>query len=91
MDKNRCKSCSSCGFPMEKPEDFAQSNVISIYCSHCTNERGELLPFETILAANIRYYMDSQGIAEAAAKTMAINLLANMPAWKNRKLNLEGK
>lgn len=85
MDKNRCKSCSSCGFPMEKPEDFAMSNVISLYCSHCTNEQGELLPYETILQANVRYYMDSQGIAEQAALAMAKNLLATMPAWKNRE------
>lgn len=84
MNKNRCVSCNSCGFPMEKPEDFALSNVINIYCHHCTNEKGELLPYDVILNANAKFYMESQGISENAAMKMAKDLLATMPAWKNR-------
>jgi hypothetical protein len=87
MNKNRCKSCSSCGFPMEKAEDFAESNVINIYCRYCTNEKGELLPYETVLEANAKYYMESQGIPHNAAIKMATDLLTTMPAWKNQALN----
>lgn len=85
MNKNRCKSCNSCGFPMEKPEDYALSNVINIYCSHCTNEKGELLPYEAILKANTEYYVKSQGISQDAALKMAKDLLATMPVWVSRK------
>ena len=84
MNKDRCKACGSCGFPMAKPEDFSLGNVISLYCRHCTNEKGELLPYETILQANKKYYMESQGISEHIAIKMAKELLATMPVWKNR-------
>jgi Putative zinc ribbon domain len=84
MNNNRCKSCGSCGFPMEKPEDFALSNVISLYCGHCTDEKGKLLPYDTILEANTKYYMESQGISQNAALKMAKDLLSTMPVWKSR-------
>lgn len=84
MNKNRCKSCSSCGFPMEKPEDFAQSKVISIYCRYCTNEKGGLLPYDSILKATAKYYMESQGIPQDTAMKLANDLLITMPVWKNR-------
>lgn len=84
MNRNRCTSCNSCGFPMEKPEDFASSNIINIYCRYCTNEKGELLPYDDILSANAKYYRESQGISEDVAIKMAKDLLATMPVWKNR-------
>lgn len=84
MNKDRCKACGSCGFPMEKPEDFSLSNVVSLYCRHCTDETGKLLPYEAILKANTKYYIESQGISENVASKMAKDLLATMPAWKNR-------
>lgn len=60
------------------------SNIHQLFCKHCTDEEGRLLPFETILEANVQYYVSSQGIAREAALKMAKDLLATMPAWKNK-------
>lgn len=82
MKDSKCISCGSCGMPMKEPEDFALQNRASIYCSHCTDNNGKLLPYEQILAINIKYYMKSQGISESAAVRLATDLLAMKPAWK---------
>lgn len=79
-----CKSCHSCGFPMEKQEDFSQSNVHSLFCRYCTDDEGKLLPFEKILGGTVHHLIEFQGIAEDAAHKMALDLLSTMPAWQSR-------
>lgn len=80
----KCVSCGSCGFPMEKDEDFALSDRSQPYCHNCTDARGALLPYEAVLDTNAQYYIESQGISADAAFDMAATLLAAMPAWRNR-------
>lgn len=80
----KCVSCGSCGFPMEKDDDFALGDRSQPYCRHCTDGRGALLPYETVLDANAQYYIKSQGISAEAAHGMAASLLASMPAWRSR-------
>jgi hypothetical protein len=70
--------------PMEKPEDFALGDATRPYCRYCTDERGQLLPFEEVLATNVRFYVESQGITPAAADEMARAMLKDMPAWRSR-------
>ena len=82
-----CKSCNSCGFPMKKPEDFAMDNVHQLFCKHCTDEEGKLLPFKDILNGTVNFYMESQGIAKEAAHKMAKDLLSTMPVWKDKNLS----
>lgn len=79
----KCKSCGSCGMPMEKKEDFALSDPKQDFCQYCTDRKGQLLSYEKILAMNSKYYMESQGITPEAANKMATNLLKSQPAWKN--------
>ncbi|MGZ3749194.1 MAG: zinc ribbon domain-containing protein [Pseudobdellovibrionaceae bacterium] len=79
----KCKSCSSCGMPMENQEDFALGNSKSEFCKYCTDENGQLLSFEKILQANAGYFKESQGLADQAALKMATDLLKAQPAWKN--------
>lgn len=80
---SKCKSCSSCGMPMEKLEDFALKNSASDYCKYCTDEHGKLLSWEKILKANADYFKESQGITETASIKMATDLLRAQPAWKS--------
>jgi Putative zinc ribbon domain len=80
----KCVSCGSCGFPMESPEDFALGDPSQPYCRSCTDARGALLSYESVLGANAQYYIDSQGLAPEAARGMAAALLASMPAWRDR-------
>lgn len=82
---SKCKSCCSCGMPMEQIEDFSLGNTQSDFCKYCTDEKGKLLPFETILKANADYLKESQGITNSAALKMATDLLRAQPAWKQEK------
>lgn len=79
----KCKSCSSCGMPMENAEEFALGNTASEFCKYCTDKLGQLLPYEKILNSNAAYYKESQGLTEQAAMKMAQDLLKSQPAWKN--------
>jgi len=81
MDKN-CISCGSCGMPLEKTEDFALGDTSSVYCKYCTDEQGQLLSFDTILTGTTKFYVESQGVNEEAARKMAKALLLDMPAWR---------
>ncbi len=78
----KCKNCGSCGMPLESAEDFAPGNTAGDLCRYCTDTAGKLLPFDKILDMNVKYYMESQGITEAAASTMALEFLKTLPAWK---------
>jgi hypothetical protein len=84
MTTPKCVSCGSCGFPMEKPEDYALGDETQPYCRYCTDAKGALLSYETVLDTNAKYYVDSQGLAPEAARGMAAALLASMPAWRDR-------
>jgi hypothetical protein len=69
--------------PLENAEDFALGDISSSYCKYCVDQKGELLPYETILENNAHYYKESQGLTEQAATKMAKDLLKTMPAWKS--------
>lgn len=79
----KCKSCGSCGMPMEKKEDFALGDVNHEYCQYCTDQAGRLLPYDKVLAMNAKYYVESQGITADKANQMAVSLLKSQPAWKH--------
>jgi len=82
---DKCPACGSCGMPLEKPEDYALGDVTRPYCRYCTDARGELLPYEQVLETNKRFYVESQGITPEAATRMAREMLADMPAWRDRQ------
>lgn len=81
--KPRCESCNSCGMPLEKKEDYALSDTSAVYCTYCTDKKGELLPYEVILKNNTDYLKESQGLTDKAALKMAQDLLKEQPAWKH--------
>lgn len=81
--KAKCQSCASCGMPMENNEDFALSDPKSNYCSYCTDQQGQLLPWDQILKNNASYLKESQGLTDPAAQKMALDLLKSQPAWKH--------
>lgn len=80
----KCKACGSCGMPLEKPEDFALGDPSGSYCHYCTDSAGKLFSFDKILEMNVKYYMESQGITEAAASKMALEYLKSLPAWRKQ-------
>jgi hypothetical protein len=78
-----CRSCGSCGFPMQTPADHAGGNLDAEYCSTCAEANGILKPYEEVVQANASYFIRQQGVATEAALAMARALLASMPAWKS--------
>jgi hypothetical protein len=80
----KCKSCGSCGMPLASPEDYALGDVTQTYCCYCTDKRGSLLPYDDILAMNVKYYVESQAVTPTAARQMAVEMLSAQPAWKGR-------
>lgn len=83
MSTAHCRSCGSCGFPMQTPEDFAGGHADSAFCSTCGDDQGQLKPYAEVLAANAAYYVRQQGVHPDAARALAAALLASMPAWKH--------
>jgi hypothetical protein len=79
----KCNACGSCGMPLEKAEDHALGDINNTYCCYCTDDKGKLLPYDTVLKSNIKYYTESQGLNKEAATQMAKEVLSEMPAWKN--------
>ncbi len=73
-------SCQSCSMPLTDAKEG------QMYCEHCTDEDGQLRPFEAILEGTIRgYFMGMQKMERAAAEVAAKEHLAKMPAWVHLK------
>lgn len=83
MEKT-CPSCYSCGMPLEKASDHALGDINHQFCVHCTDEHGQLKPYEEILNGMANYLVHSQGVAMTAAKEIAKDVLAKQPAWRDR-------
>lgn len=82
--KKRCESCNSCGMPLENDADFALGDPHSSFCKYCVDQKGALLPYDTVVKSNAHYYKESQGISDEAATKMAKDLLKTMPAWRGQ-------
>lgn len=84
MTTELCRSCGSCGFPMNSPEDYAGGNLAAQYCSTCAEPSGHLKSFDDVLQANADYFVRQQGIDPQAGRELARTLLISMPAWKGQ-------
>lgn len=78
------KLCIACGMPMQKAEDFAQSDRSKDYCIHCARPDGSMQSYEEKLASMTRFIVQTQGIAEAPAREAARSAMAKLPAWAGR-------
>lgn len=77
-----CPTCYSCGMPMKTAADFAVGDQTKPFCSHCSDEKGNLKPYEEILSGTANYLSHAQGIDQAAAYKVANEMLKSLPAWK---------
>lgn len=83
MEKT-CPSCYSCGMPLEKASAHALGDINQQFCIHCTNEHGQLKPYEEILNGMANYLVHSQGVATVVAKEIAKDVLAKQPTWRDK-------
>lgn len=78
------KRCVSCGMPMQKPEDFAQKDESRDYCCHCARPDGEMKSYDEALESMTAFMIKTQGLAEGPAREAVRDLMAKLPAWKDR-------
>jgi len=70
-------SCQSCGMPL------ADAVPGQMYCGYCTDEKGQLRPYEEILEGTITgFFMGMQKMTREQAEPAAKAHLASMPAWQ---------
>lgn len=79
------KSCESCGMPMRQASDFGAGRPDNAYCVHCTDEQGQLKPYQEVLENLKNFAIKNMGISEAEALKMAQQGLSRQPAWQKGK------
>lgn len=73
------KYCLSCAAPLWS-KDF--KGPAEDYCKHCTDEGGQLKPFDDILLGTAQWLKNWQpDLDEEKAKDRATHYLRAMPAW----------
>lgn len=78
------KTCVSCGMPMNRPEEFAMGDENKDYCVHCARPDGSMKSYEEAIAGMTQFIVKTQGLDEGAAREAAGNMMAKLPAWRNR-------
>lgn len=78
------KKCISCGMPLERPQDHAMGDSTKEYCKHCARPDGSMRSHEEAIDGMSQWMVRTQGLDPAVAKSMAIETLAKLPAWKGR-------
>ena len=73
------KYCLSCLASLKEEDNMGESDV---YCRHCSDENGNLLPRETVLKTIAEWFMNWQkDLTEAEAQRRADHYMRSMPAW----------
>jgi hypothetical protein len=78
------KTCTACGMPMERPEDFPLGDETKDYCVHCARPDGSMQSYEERAAGMAAFIVRTQGLDEGAALSAAKAQMAALPAWKDR-------
>ena len=66
--------CQSCAMPIES----------GIYCQYCTDENGQLHPFEERFARMVQWALrEKPGLSQAEAQKQTLSYMAQMPAWRD--------
>ena len=79
------KGCISCGMPMVRAEDFPLGDESKDYCLHCARPDGSMHSYDERVEAMERFMVRTQGIDESEARKAAVELMSQMPAWKDRR------
>jgi hypothetical protein len=76
--------CIACGMPMTGSEDHAMADATRDYCVHCARPDGSMQSYEEKLDSLAGFMVRTQGLDVAAARTMAVERMADLPAWRDR-------
>jgi hypothetical protein len=74
--------CHSCAAPLDLP---GMQGPVENYCSQCTDEDGNLKPYEEIHAGVVEWLKTWQpNLTDAKANERATHFLKAMPAWADK-------
>jgi hypothetical protein len=77
--------CISCGMPMVRPEEFPLGDMSKNYCVHCSRPDGSMKNYEEQVAGFTAFMVRTQGLDPAAARAQAIEVMRNLPAWRDHR------
>lgn len=77
------KICISCGMPMTKASDYPLGDESKDYCVYCARTDGSMQSYPEKLEGTTEFLIRTQGLDPKAAREMAIQTLAKLPAWQN--------
>lgn len=77
------KVCIACGMPMRKKEEFAMGDELKDYCCYCANEDGSMRSYEQAVKGMSAFIVQTQGVDSEVAEKLAVDMLAELPAWKD--------
>lgn len=83
-ESNAVKTCIACGMPMKKPADFAMGDESKEYCVYCAKPDGSMQSYEDRLDNMTAFIVKTQGFDADAARSAAKNMMAALPAWKEK-------
>jgi hypothetical protein len=78
------KMCIACGMPMDTPEEHAMKDESKDYCTYCARSDGSMQSYDEKLDLLSMFLVKTQGLDETAARDTARNMMAKLPAWRNR-------
>jgi LSD1 subclass zinc finger protein len=73
--------CHACTAPLQNPEFRGASDI---YCKYCSDEKGNLKPYEEVKAGIVQWIKDWQGVSDDVAAERAEYFMKAMPAWADR-------
>lgn len=79
------KFCIACGMPMKNNLDFAKGDSNKDYCKFCCRENGDMQSYDEKLESMARFIQKMKNIDISAAKAIAKDNMAKLPAWLNIK------
>jgi uncharacterized glyoxalase superfamily protein PhnB len=75
----KMETCQSCGMPL------TEAVAGEMFCKYCTDDKGQLRPYEAVLEGSIQgYFMGMQKMERPEAEVAAKEHLSKMPAWVGR-------
>ncbi len=64
--------------------DHGAQNPDNLYCVHCTDLKGKLLPFETVYQKMVAFAMETRWMNKEQAQKYALDEMGKWPAWRDK-------
>jgi len=68
---------------MDKAEDHAMGDERKDYCVHCARPDGSMQSYDEKLDSMAQFFLKSQKLDKATARSVAGNMMSDLPAWKD--------